>query len=620
MIRHAIVCVDDDQTVLLSLREQLRWILGETYDIELAESGEEALILFAELAQEQVEVALILCDQTMPNMDGVELLRQLHEKYPKTLKILLTGLVSLDAIVQAVNHANLYRYMSKPWDLTDLGLTVKEALRRYEQEQQLAAQNQALQKINLTLQREIAERSRVEEQLAHDALHDALTGLPNRTLLMKRLDQVIQLSQANSSYQFAVLFIDLDRFKIINDSLGHMVGDQFLITITHRLQHCLRSHDVVARLGGDEFTVLIENMREPAEATQVAERILAALCKPLSLQGHMLFPSASIGIVIGSSLYQTATDLLRDADLAMYKAKGTGRACYAMFTTDLHTQTFKVLQIESDLRQALDQKEFTLHYQPIVSLSTGNLIGFEALLRWQHPQKGFIEPSEFIKISEETGFIIPLGEWVLQEACRQLYAWHQSFPEYWELIVSVNLSSKQLREPRLIEQIDRVLADTGLEGKFLKLELTESMLVDEVEMVIQTLNNIRAREIQLSIDDFGTGYSSLSYLPRFPINTLKIDRSFVNRMTSDAESLEIVRAITMLAQSIGIEVIAEGVETVPQLLQLQTIGCEFGQGYWFSRPVDSVAIQELLLGNTQWSLQEPLDLETDFSLDATMRS
>jgi diguanylate cyclase (GGDEF)-like protein len=612
MIRHAIVCVDDDQTVLLSLRDQLRWILGETYDIELAESGEEALTLFAELAQEQIEVALILCDQTMPHMDGVELLSQLHELYPKTLKILLTGLVSLDAIVQAVNHANLYRYMSKPWDETDLGLTVKEALRRYEQEQQLAAQNQALQKINLKLQREIAERSRVEEQLAHDALHDALTGLPNRTLLMKRLDQVIQLSQANSSYQFAVLFIDLDRFKIINDSLGHMVGDQFLIIITHRLQHCLRSHDVVARLGGDEFTVLIENMRELEEATQVAERILAALCKPFSLQGHMLFPSASIGIVIGSPQYQSATDLLRDADLAMYKAKGTGRACYAMFTTDLHTRTCKVLQIESDLRQALDQQEFTLHYQPIVSLSTGNLIGFEALLRWQHPQNGFISPCEFIGISEETGFIIPLGEWVLREACRQLYAWHQSFPEHGGLIVSVNLSSKQLREPKLIEQIDRILSDTGLEGRFLKLELTESMLVDEVEMVIQTLTNIRARNIQLSIDDFGTGYSSLSYLPRFPINTLKIDRSFVNRMTCDAESLEIVRAIIMLAQSIGIEVIAEGIETLQQLLQLKTIGCEFGQGYWFSRPIDSLSAEQILLGSTQWSLSEGLDVAPDF--------
>jgi EAL domain-containing protein (putative c-di-GMP-specific phosphodiesterase class I) len=300
----------------------------------------------------------------------------------------------------------------------------------------------------------------------------------------------------------------------------------------------------------------------------------------------------------------------------MYKAKGTGRACYAMFTTDLHTHTFKVLQIESDLRQALEQKEFALHYQPIVSLRTGYLIGFEALLRWQHPQNGFVAPCEFIGISEETGFIIPLGEWVLQEACRQLYAWHQSFPEYRDLIVSVNLSSKQLREPKLIDRIDKILAETGLEGRFLKLELTESMLVDDVEMVIQTLTNIRARQIQLSIDDFGTGYSSLSYLPRFPINTLKIDRSFVNRMTSDAESLEIVRAITMLGQSIGIEVIAEGIETQQQLLQLQTIGCEFGQGYWFSKAVDRIAAEQLLLELPPCALSEVLDLRSDASSEA----
>jgi diguanylate cyclase (GGDEF)-like protein len=614
MVRRAIVCVDDERTVLLSLRDQLSRILGGIYDIELAESGEEALELFAELAQEQIEVALVLCDQTMPNMDGVELLSQLHSQYPKTLKILLTGVASLDAIVQAVNHANLYRYMTKPWDETDLGLTVKEALRRYEQEQQLADQNQALQKINLELQREIAERSRMEEQLAHDALHDTLTGLPNRALLMKRLDWVIQTAQANSSYQFAVLFIDLDRFKVVNDSLGHMVGDQFLVTITHRLNHCLRSHDMVARLGGDEFTVLIENISSPAEATQVAERILDTLCKPFNLQGYTLFPSASIGIVIGSHLYQSAIDLLRDADLAMYKAKSTGRACYALFTTDLHTRIYKVLQIESDLRRALEKQEFILHYQPIVSLSTGKLIGFEALIRWQHPQDGFIPPYEFIEISEETGFIIPLGEWVLREACRQLYAWHQAFPEQSDLIVSVNLSSKQLREPKLIEQIDCVLAETGLAGRFLKLELTESMLVDDVEMVIQTLTNIRARDIQLSIDDFGTGYSSLSYLPRFPINTIKIDRSFVSRMMSDTENLEIVRAIAMLAQSIDIDVIAEGIETLEQLLQLKTIGCEFGQGYWFSKPLDRLSIQKMISAQTQWSLNETLEAEPSLML------
>jgi EAL domain-containing protein (putative c-di-GMP-specific phosphodiesterase class I) len=371
---------------------------------------------------------------------------------------------------------------------------------------------------------------------------------------------------------------------------------------------------MVARLGGDEFTVLIENISSPAEATQVAERILDTLCKPFNLQGYTLFPSASIGIVIGSHLYQSAIDLLRDADLAMYKAKSTGRACYALFTTDLHTRIYKVLQIESDLRRALERQEFILHYQPIVSLSTGKLIGFEALIRWQHPQDGFIPPYEFIEISEETGFIIPLGEWVLREACRQLYAWHQAFPEQADLIVSVNLSSKQLREPKLIEQIDDVLAETGLAGRFLKLELTESMLVDDVETVIQTLTNIRAREIQLSIDDFGTGYSSLSYLPRFPINTIKIDRSFVSRMTSDTESLEIVRAITMLARSIDIEVIAEGIETLEQLLQLKTIGCEFGQGYWFSKPLDRLSIQQMISAQTQWSLHETLEAESSLSL------
>jgi diguanylate cyclase (GGDEF)-like protein len=604
MAKGTIVCVDDERTVLLSLRDQLSRILGKDYDIELAESAEEALSLFDELEQKQVEVALVICDQIMPEMSGVELLCHLHLRYPKTLKILLTGLVSLNDVVQAVNHANLYRYMNKPWDETDLGLTVKEALRRYGQEQQLAEQNWVLQQMNLKLQREISDRRRAEERLAHDALHDALTGLPNRTLFLKRLEQVLQISKANVEYQFAVLFIDLDRFKIINDSLGHMVGDQFLIAITQRLHHCLRAHDMVSRMGGDEFTVLLENMREPVEATQVAERILAALCKSFSLEGHTLFPSASIGIVMGSQTYQNATDLLRDADLAMYEAKKTGRACYAMFTSDLHARTFKVMQLEGDLRRALEQQEFKLHYQPIVSLSTDRLIGFEALLRWQHPQKGFIPPNDFIPIAEETGFIIPLGEWVLHEACRQMYTWHQTFPDQAELQVSVNLSGKQLRDLMLIECIDRILSETELDGKFLKLELTESMLVDDVELTIQTLNNIRTRNIQLSIDDFGTGYSSLSYLPRFPINTLKIDRSFVSRMTSDAENLEIVRAIVTLAQSIDMDTIAEGIETPEQLEQLRMLGCGFGQGYWFSRPLDSQAATQKISESNSFAIAQ----------------
>jgi diguanylate cyclase (GGDEF)-like protein len=602
MSKGAIICVDDEQMVLLSLRDQLHQLLGSEYVIESAQSGEEALELFAELTQDKIPVPLVLCDQTMAGMDGVKLLRQLHLQYPETLKILLTGLASLNDIVQAVNHANLYRYITKPWDPTDLGLTVKEALRRYEQEHQLTMQYQALQAVNRELQHEIVERRRAEAQLAHDALHDALTGLPNRTLLSDRLAQVVQSVQTRPDERFAVLYIDLDRFKIINDSLGHLVGDEFLVTIAHRLHQCLREQDIVARLGGDEFTVLLERVHDTDEAIQIAERILDALCAPINLEEHLLFPSASIGIVIGSAEYQNATDLLRDADLAMYEAKKTGKACYALFSIDLHTQTFQFLQIESALRQALERQEFCLHYQPIVSLNSGHLIGFEALIRWQHAERGFISPGEFIPIAEETGFIIPLGEWVLRESCRQLREWQQAFPEQSHLTVSVNLSSKQLRQSEFIAMLDSILVDTGLMGQFLKLELTESMLVDDIERVLQTLHGIRARQIQLSIDDFGTGYSSLSYLPRFPINTLKIDRSFTSRMVEDAENLEIVRAIVGLAHSIGLEVVAEGIETPQQIVQLQRLGCSYGQGYWLSKPLDCQAATKLIAEFPQWSL------------------
>jgi diguanylate cyclase (GGDEF)-like protein len=612
MTRGAIICVDDELMVLLSLRDQLNHLLGGEYQIELAQSGEEALELFAGFTQAHIPIPLVICDQTMAGMAGVELLCRLHTQYPETLKILLTGLVSLDQIVQAVNYANLYRYVTKPWDPTDLGLTVKEALRRYEQEYRLSIQNQALQKVNLELQHEIQERRRAEAQLAHDSLHDALTGLPNRTLLTQRLEQIIHNTQTRSGYQFALLYIDLDRFKIINDSLGHLAGDQFLVTITHRLLQCLRSQDMVARLGGDEFTILLEPVHGTTEATNIAQRILDVICAPLTLQGHMLFPSASIGIVIGSAAYQNTMNVLRDADLAMYEAKKTGKACYALFSTELHTQTFQFLQIESALRQALEHQEFRLHYQPIVSLRSGDLIGFEALIRWQHSEKGFISPAEFIPIAEETGFIIPLGEWVLREACRQLHLWHQTFPDQGQLIISVNLASKQLRQPELVSVIDSILAEMGLKGQFLKLELTESMLIDDIERVLQTLHSIRVRGIQLSIDDFGTGYSSLSYLPRFPINALKIDRSFTSRMVSDPENLEIVRAIISLAKSINIEVIAEGIETSAEITQLQQLGCGFGQGYWFSKPLGSEAAAQLIAEQTCCRLSDIAQNRVDY--------
>jgi diguanylate cyclase (GGDEF)-like protein len=594
MFKGAIVCIDDEKSVLLSLRDQLSRILESGYTIELAESGEEALSLFAELEEDGIEVHLLICDQIMPGMGGVDVLMQIQQQYPHTLKILLTGLANFNDVIKALNHANLYRYIHKPWDEADLGLTIREALRSYDQSKQLKEQNQRLQQMNLDLQREIGDRRRVETQLAHDARHDALTQLPNRVLLTERIQQAIQTNRQDSTYQFAVLFIDLDRFKVVNDGLGHLVGDKFLRAIAQRLQHCLRGSDLIARFGGDEFSILLDQIQNQAEALQVAQRLLAALQDPFHLGEHTLFASASIGIAVGSEDHQNAADLLRDADLAMYSAKDSGRGCYAMFSQELHLRSIKLLQIESDLHRALDNQEFILYYQPIISLKTATLIGFEALIRWQHPTEGFISPVDFIPVAEETGFIIPLGMWILKEACQQLRAWHLAFPEQSALMMSVNLASKQLRDPGFIERLDLVIAEAGLEGGALKLELTESMLVDNIESVLQTLASIRARDIQISIDDFGTGYSSLSYLPRFPINTLKIDRSFVNQMTLDAENLEIVRAIATLAHSIGIDVVAEGIETTQQLELLQTLGCGFGQGYLFAKPLDSYSAGQFI--------------------------
>lgn len=593
MNRGTIICVDDERNMLHDLRDCLRQIVGD-YAIELAESGVAALSLIAELTQNQIEVPLIICDRAMPEMDGATLLSQLHGQFPKTQKILITELSGLNEAIQAVNRVNLYRYITKPWDETDLSLTVREALRSYEQAKQLAEQNQTLKQMHLELQLEIANRRRAEALLVYDALHDALTGLPNRTLLVERLEQAIRTARYDPTYQFAVLFIDLDRFKIVNDSLGHAVGDELLVAISTRFHNCLRTTDIVARLGGDEFTVLLEGIQDPSDATQVAQRILESLCTPFNLKSHTLASSASIGIVMGSTAYENATDLLRDADLAMYHAKETGRSCYALFDRELHVQTLKLLQIQSDLRQALEREEFVLHYQPIVSLGTGKLIGFEALVRWQHPQQGFISPAEFIPTAEETGFIIFLGEWVLREACRQMRQWQQQFPLHSPLTISVNISSKQFSQVNFVQQIEQILLETGFDAHLLKLEITESVLMENAKSSTTMLAQLQALGIRLSIDDFGTGYSSLSYLHRLRLDTLKIDRSFVRDVDLNVEKIEIIRTIIALAWNLGMDVVAEGIETKKQLFQLRSLKCEYGQGYLFSKPLDCEKIEALL--------------------------
>ncbi|HEX8284944.1 MAG TPA: EAL domain-containing protein [Pyrinomonadaceae bacterium] len=444
---------------------------------------------------------------------------------------------------------------------------------------------------------DITDRKRAEEQLLHDAFHDALTGLPNRALFMDHVKMAIQRSRRSGDRLFAALFLDLDRFKIINDSLGHMVGDQLLVGIAHRLEACLRPGDTVARLGGDEFTILLEDLTGTEDALEVARRVQEAVTQPFNIGGHEVFTTASIGIALSNTGYERAEDLLRDADTAMYRAKMEGKKRHVVFDKAMHDRAMELLQIETDLRRAITRKEFFLNYQPIVNLETGKVASFEALVRWRHPERGLVMPGEFVPVAEETGLIVPLGMWVLNEACRQMRAWQKLGLADEGVTISVNLSSRQFSQTDLIEQVSSALRESGLRAVNLKLEITESMVMENIDTAIDMLMQLRDLGVGLSIDDFGTGYSSLSYLHRFPIDTLKIDRSFVTQMTDNAENAEIVRTIVTLARSLDMNVIAEGVETKEQLRRLGSLGCDYGQGYLFSRPVGAGQAVELLAGD-----------------------
>jgi len=451
------------------------------------------------------------------------------------------------------------------------------------------------------LQRHIAEQERISRELEesrehfrHVAFHDTLTDLPNRALLANHLQLSIDRAKLDSDHQFALLFLDLDRFKNINDSLGHVAGDQLLTVVARRLEEGLRPTDTVARLGGDEFAILIDGIEEYDDVILVAERAQKELMRPLKLNGHEVSTTASIGITLNTVKYDDPESILRDADTAMYHAKEKGKARYEIFDAAMHARAVSRLQIENDLRRAIEGQELMVHYQPIVSLDTNKISGFEALVRWNHPVKGLVSPAEFISVAEETGLIVELGRWVLEQSCYQMRAWQLQNPSPTPLTISVNLSGKQFLQNNLIEQIQQILHETKLDPRTLKLEITESVVMENAEIASSMLSQLRALGAQLSIDDFGTGYSSLSYLHRFPVNTLKIDKSFINRIASGDENTEIVRTIMTLANNLGMDVIAEGVETENQLAHLKEIKCKFGQGYLFSKPVNAQAAGELL--------------------------
>jgi diguanylate cyclase (GGDEF)-like protein/PAS domain S-box-containing protein len=446
------------------------------------------------------------------------------------------------------------------------------------------------------ISRDITERKKAEEQLQRRAFYDPLTNLPNRALFLDRLQHLFFRSRrALAQPLFAVLFLDLDRFKAINDSLGHQAGDELLVGAARRLERCLRPGDTLARLGGDEFTVLLDGISSEADATSVAERIHAELTAPLEVRGYEIFTSVSVGIALSSAGYHCPEDMLRDADTAMYRAKAAGRARHQVFAGDMHQRAVSSLRLETDLRRALERKEILPYYQPIIDLERGVVVGFEALARWRHPTRGMLPPDLFIPVAEESGLIAAIGEWMLAEACRQVRAWQQLYPAWSKLSVSVNVSGRQLSQGGIATEVERVLATTGLDPTCLALEITESLLMNNLSAGAGVVQRLHAMDVRLYLDDFGTGYSSLAYLHSFPVHALKVDKSFVNGMDGGAHPSAIVKAIVSLAHNLGMQVIAEGVETPAQMEALRALHCERGQGFLFSQPLPAEKAEQLLI-------------------------
>ena len=452
-----------------------------------------------------------------------------------------------------------------------------------------------------------------QTDITEGKVSDPLTGLPNRLLFIDRVGRLVKHMKRRKDHLFAVLFLDLDGFKMINDSMGHLIGDQLLLGVAKRLEKCLRSTDTVARLGetftvarlgGDEFTVLLDDIKDPSDAKRAADRMMKALVAPFILGGKEVFTSVSIGIALSTSAYEQPEEMLRDADTAMYRAKALGKARYEVFDADMRASVMARLQLETDLHRALEREELRNFYQPIVALASGEIAGFEALLRWQHPTRGLLGPIEFIPVAEETGLIRELGWWNLRKACQQISEWRAGSIAHRHLSISVNLSAKQFLQPKLVEDIRNLLQELALPPEALKLEITESTVMADPSAAIEMLQQIKSLGIRLAIDDFGTGYSSLSYLHRFPLDTLKIDRSFISGMGDDGEGMEIARTILPMANNLRLDVVAEGVETLQQVALLKKLRCKYGQGYYFSKPLSAEGTAALLAGDLTWQACE----------------
>ncbi|MGF1541798.1 MAG: EAL domain-containing protein [Pleurocapsa sp.] len=559
---------------------------------------------------------LILLDIKMPGMNGYEVCQQLKatESTQDIPIIFLSASEETFDIVTAFTVGGA-DYICKPFEIEEFLVRIQNQLNLLEArakivqlntelEQRVQQRTLELEQTNQQLKQEIAERQKIQQKLLHLALHDKLTGLANRLFFLQRLHKIIKHTQEHPEHLFAVLFLDGDRFKLINDSLGHIVGDKVLISLAYLLKSCLNSQQTLARFGGDEFAILLPQVSSIDRVIDLAQKIQEKLNVPFEINQQQLFFTVSIGIVLGTKEYKSPEYILRDADTAMYHAKAKGKSRYQLFDLTMHKSALTRFNLETDLRLALKRQELIVYYQPIIDLETNSILAFEALVRWQHPQKGLISPGEFIPVAEDTGLIVPLGLWVMRQACRQLYLWQQSYA-LTGVKMGVNLSVKQFSQPDLIAQIDRILHDTQLDSCSLKLEITESAIMDNAESVTILFQQLKDRNIQLSIDDFGTGYSSLSYLHRFHVDTLKIDRSFVSHIGDAGENTKIIETIVTLAHHLNMTVVAEGIETKSQKNYLQSVGCEAGQGYFFAQPLSAKGVELIL----QEKIQIPLDLE-----------
>ncbi|HEY9801330.1 MAG TPA: EAL domain-containing protein [Leptolyngbyaceae cyanobacterium] len=555
---------------------------------------------------------LILLDIMMPDVDGYEVCQR-FKAWELTADIPVIFISALDDVFDKVKAFKTggVDYITKPFDLAEVVVRVQNQMElraakleiltlNAELEQRVKQRTWELEKALQKLQIEVNARQRLQSKLLEMALHDALTGLPNRIMFIKRLEKALNIAKQERNYQFAVLFLDCDRFKFVNDSLGHLVGDELLIAVANRLQSCLTPDATLARLGGDEFGILLENIEGIHASIHVADHILQQLSMAFKLSRYEVFINVSIGINLGHKNYEKPEYLLRDADTAMYRAKDLGRARYHVFDPQMHQEAIKTLEIENDLRRAVERQEFVVYYQPIISLTTGKISGFEALIRWLHPTKGLISPTDFIPVAEETGLINAINVWVLHSACRQLRIWqsHPATPK--NLTISVNLSAKLFLKSDFLVQIDQVIEQTQINPSSLELEITETVIMQNSNEIKTILQQLKERKIKLIMDDFGTGYSSLSYLHIFPFNALKIDKSFVNRMLDNQANMGLVPAMISIAASMGMAAIAEGVETEAQLEQLKSLKCDFAQGYLFSQPIAQNLVMDFIASKTQW--------------------